>query len=493
MGVRAAPLLASLALLAVGCGGGGGGNALPAAADVVPASAPALISLNTDFSSEQWRRELALARRFPGAGELLRRASSEVGNVDFKRDVKPALGPEVDVVWLDFANGGNDVVALTQPKDEKRFAALIKKGSSTGDSQLLTEKIGGWSIAADSRAKLDQYRRAASSGKKLADEDAFKDAMGKLDEAAAVRAYVAGGPVQRALDDALESGGAPPNLTPAVGRLESLSASTSAEQEGARFEGGIAIDPALDPKPFAATLPGEFPRGALLCVSANSLDDMTRTVLRLVSKSLPNFETQLSQVEGVLGFQVKMDVLPLLAHEAGFAIYPARPLPTFVLEIKVGDTAKAKRIFARLSGAIALGLNIKSRTVPVGGVDVTELDFPRGTAPPVKTFFAAFERKFAFTTDVRTMRQLIEGADSPLEDDPAFKAAKADAGMPGETTGFAYANLQKGLPFAFELSEASGNVVPPMARTNTKPLRTALVYTHKDGKLLRLSGFATIK
>src|SRR6266536_2375294 len=288
MGVRAAPLLASLALLAVGCGGGGGGNALPAAADVVPASAPALISLNTDFSSEQWKRELALARRFPGAGELLRRASSEVGNVDFKRDVKPALGPEVDVVWLDFANGGNDVVALTQPKDEKRFAALIKKGSSTGDSQLLTEKIGGWSIAAGSRAKLDQYRRAASSGKKLADEDAFKDAMGKLDEAAAVRAYVAGGPVQRALDDALESGGAPPNLTPAVGRLESLSASTSAEQEGARFEGGIAI-------------------------------------------------------------------------------YPARPLPTFVLEIKVGDTAKAKRIFARLSGAIALGLNIKSRTVPVGG------------------------------------------------------------------------------------------------------------------------------
>lgn len=493
MGVRAAPLLAGLALLAAGCGGGGGGNALPAAAGVVPASAPVLISVNTDFSSEQWKRELALARRFPGAGELLRQASSQVGNVDFEKDVKPALGPEVDVVWLDFANGGNDVVGLTQPKDEKRFAALIAKGNSTGDSKLVTAKVGGWTIAAASRAKIEQFRRAASSGDRLADTDAFKDAMGKLDESSAVRAYVAGRAVQQALDDALESGGAPPNLTPAVGRLESLSASAGAEEEGVRFEGEIAIDPALDPEPYAATLPGEFPRGALLYVSANSLDDMTRTVLRLVSKSLPNFDAQLSQVEAVLGFQVRTDVLPLLAHEAAFAIYPAQPLPTFVVEIKVGDTAKAKRIFTQLSGAIALGANIESRTIRVGNVDVTELDFPRGTALPVKTFFAAFEGKFAFTTDEPAMRQLIEGADSPLEDDPAFKAAREDAGMPGETTGFAYGNLQAGLPFAFELAEAGGGVIPPEARANTKPLRTALVYTHKDGKLLRVSGFATIK
>ena len=51
MRVRAAVVLAGLALLAGGCGGGGGGNSLPAAADVVPASAAVLISVNTDFSS----------------------------------------------------------------------------------------------------------------------------------------------------------------------------------------------------------------------------------------------------------------------------------------------------------------------------------------------------------------------------------------------------------------------------------------------------------
>ena len=492
MRVRAAVVLAGLALLAGGCGGGGGGNSLPAAADVVPASAAVLISVNTDFSSAQWKRELALMRRFPGAPQLLRRASEQSGNLDFGRDVKPALGPEVDVVWLDFARGGNDVVALTQPKNKKRFAALIRKGNSTG-SPLLTTKVGDWTVAADSRAKLAQFRQASSSGKKLADDQAFKDAMAKLDQSSAVRAYVAGGRVQKALDDAFEGGGAPPHLTTEVGRLESLSASAKAEAKGLHFDGAIAIDPALAPEPFAATLPGELPGGALLYVSANSLDDMTRTVLRLVSRSLPNFDTQLSQVEAVLGFSVQRDVLPLLAHEAAFAVYPARPLPTFVVVIKVGDTAKAKRIFSRLSGVIALGLNINTKTLPVGGVDVTELDFPHAPAPPVKTFFAAFEGKFAFTTDEATMRQLIEGPHSTLEDDPAFAAAKKDAGMPGKTTGFAYANLHDGLPFAFRLAAAGGSVIPAEARTNTKPLRTALVYTHEDGKLLRVSGFATIK
>ena len=493
MRVRAAPVLAGVALLAAGCGGGGGGNALPAAADLVPASAPALISVNTDFSSAQWRRELALVRRFPGAGDLLRRASAESGNIDFEHDVKPALGAEVDVVWLDFANGGSDVVALTQPKDETRFRELIKKGNSTGGSRLVTTKVGDWTVAADTRAKLARFRRESSSGDKLSDDHAFGQAMGRLDSNSAVRAYVAGRPVQRALDRSFENGGAPPNLTHAVGRLESLSASLGAEAKGARFEGGAALDPPLAPEPFAATLPRLFPRGALLYVTANSLDDMTRTVLRLVSRSFPNFQTQLAQVEAVLGFSVRTDVLPLLAHEAAFAIYPARPLPTFVLVIKVGDTAKAQRIFSRLSGAVALGLNIQTKKIPVHGVDVSELDFPRTGARPVKTYFAAFAGKFAFTTDERTMRQLIEGPASALDGDPAFRSAKRDAGMPAKTTGFAYANLQKGLPFAFLLAIESGSAVPPEAVANTRPLRTALVYTHRDGDFLRVSGFATIK
>src|SRR5689334_22067991 len=115
--------MAGLALVAAGCGGGGGGggNALPNAANVVPASAPALISVKTDFSSQQFRNALLLLRKFPDALPALRRFGAENGNVDFARDVKPALGPELDVVWLDFKNGGSDVVRSEERRVGKEW------------------------------------------------------------------------------------------------------------------------------------------------------------------------------------------------------------------------------------------------------------------------------------------------------------------------------------------------------------------------------------
>ena len=84
MRVGAASLFAGVALAAAGCGGSGeGGGALPAAAKVVPASAPVLISIRTDFNSAQFKNALVLLRKFPGAFPALRRASVENGHFDF--------------------------------------------------------------------------------------------------------------------------------------------------------------------------------------------------------------------------------------------------------------------------------------------------------------------------------------------------------------------------------------------------------------------------
>jgi hypothetical protein len=62
----------------------------------------------------------ALASKFPDKAKAVRAIEHSMrrdGGVDSEHDVKPALGKEVDVVFLDFANGGNDFVALTQPND----------------------------------------------------------------------------------------------------------------------------------------------------------------------------------------------------------------------------------------------------------------------------------------------------------------------------------------------------------------------------------------
>jgi hypothetical protein len=488
MRARTAPLLAALALLAAGCGGGGG-NALPAAADVVPASMPVLISLNTDFSSEQWQRGLALVRRFPGADELLRRASVEAGSIDFEHDVKPALGPEVDVVWLDFANDGNDVVALTQPKDEQRFAELIRKGNSTGDSQLVTTKIGDWTIAADTRAKLERFRRAASSGEKLADDDAFKDAMGRLDETSAVRAYVAGAPVQKALDRALESSGAPPNLTRDLAAMESISVGALAEVDGARAEAALATQPAARPKTYSPSLAGSLPSGALLYVSTTNLADPVRTIDGLVARSIPTYETQKSQIETVLGMTLEGDIYPLVSGEQALALYPAKPIPKIVFVTKVPDDQRAQRLVDRLLSLVKLG-GLSVTTFSVGDTTVGDVTQP---GSGVHGLVAVADGKLIVTTARDTLATLIEGKGRKLSDDPLYQDARAKADVPEKVVAMVYGDLAHGLPFAFDLAEANGDTVPPEARENTRPLEETLLYATQDGNRFRVSGFLSIK
>ena len=58
-------------------------------------------------------------------------AELEQDDVDFEQDVKPALGPELDIVVLDLGQGADapdpEVVALLQPGDPAKLDALLEK------------------------------------------------------------------------------------------------------------------------------------------------------------------------------------------------------------------------------------------------------------------------------------------------------------------------------------------------------------------------------
>lgn len=491
MRVSAASLLLGIALAAAGCGngGGGGGNALPAAAKAVPVSAPGLISVKTDFNSPQFRNALALLRKFPDAPRVLRQISAESGDVDFEHDVKPALGPEVDLVWVDFKNDGNNVVGLNQPRDKAKFAALIKKANTDDPNPAVTAEVRGWTVVADSQAKIDAYRRA-SSGVKLADDGPFKDAMSRLDEKAAVRAYVAGAPVQRAMDRALARSGAPPNLTRDLARMESISAAGFVEPKGLRVEGALTTDPGAKPKTVAPTLAGSLPADALLYVSTADLAYPTRTILKLLARSKPKFETQLAQVQTVLGFSLEKDVYPLLSREEAFALYPGKPIPKIVFVAKAPDEGRARELLAHILQLIKISGSLDVFESSVGGVEVDEVTEP---SSGVHVFIAVTAGKLIVTTDGRMLPTLIEGKGATLAGDRLYRLARADAKVPNQVVALAYANLAFGLPFAFDLSEANGRVVPPEARANTEPLSHALLYALQDGKSFRLSGFLAIK
>ena len=65
--------------------------------------------------------------------------------------------------------------------------------------------------------------------------------------------------------------------------------------------------------------------------------------------------------------------------------------------------------------------------------------------------------------------------------------------MPGQTTGFLYADLQTGLPLVAGIAGSSGTKIPPSVTENTSALRSALFYSTVDGDLVRFTGFVGIR
>ena len=59
--IWAGVVLAAVAV-AAGCGGGSGGGSLPDGADIAPASSVGFVSVNTYFSSDQWKKVVSDAQ-----------------------------------------------------------------------------------------------------------------------------------------------------------------------------------------------------------------------------------------------------------------------------------------------------------------------------------------------------------------------------------------------------------------------------------------------
>jgi uncharacterized protein DUF3352 len=479
----------TVVLAASGCVGSRAGGSLPDGADIAPASSIAFISVNTDFSSDQWKHVADLAGRFPGTPQLIAQFKKQTGLE--LTDVGPALGPETDAVWLDARNNGDDVVALTKPDSKEKLDTLLEKSRSNGEAKAITVQVGDWVAISDSTALLDRFK-TASEGDKLSGDGDFKSAFEKLDADSSVRAWVRGDFVQTAMDGGLSGRGAPPRLTHDVGDLKALAGGVKAKSDGASVELDGLIDPTPDPATFSPSLPDDVPSGALLYVSTTHLDAPVRTILRLVSKSIPSFETQLSQVESVFGLSLDKDIYPLLQGEDAIAVYQRTgTIPRVLFVQKVDNEEKAASLLKRFGAIAQLGGSVHVETVQLAGVSVQKLTFPGTT--PVTIYDGTTKGKLFVTNAEGLAEQTIRGPNDTLGDDPLFKSARDAAEMPGKVAAFAFGDLQEGLPLVLRLSQQSGSTVPPEAFENVKPLHSAVVYLVKDGDALRISGFQTIK
>jgi hypothetical protein len=127
---RLLPFLALAALLA-GCGSASktssSGGSIPAGASVVRTGVVAFVSVDSDTGSSQWQQLDKLAQKFPGRDNLVAQLEQKLTahGVDYDTDVKPALGPELDVgVVSEGTNASTKAVALTKPDDPAKFKAL---------------------------------------------------------------------------------------------------------------------------------------------------------------------------------------------------------------------------------------------------------------------------------------------------------------------------------------------------------------------------------
>lgn len=456
----AAAAVAVMAAVAAGCGGGGSSAT---GAGLAPKDAPAFVSLKTD-------QALKLAARFPALSRL--------------EQYRDAVGPELDVVWLDLGNGGDDVVLLTKPRKLARLKTLLQP-NGTEYSRI----ENGWVVIANQRRLVDRYKRAVHGGK-LAGQGMFKAGFSKLDRGAAVRSWVRGSSLQSALDAALVRQGAAPRITHDAGELRSIAAAARVEAGGVSFDAYGLIDPKPHTSSYAPALQDTVPAGALLYVSSAGLDRPTRSILRMVADSKPNFERQLEQVQAVLNISLERDVYPMLKGESALAIYAGRPVPPVLFLQKVADETKADGLVRRFGAVAQLSGSARVESVQVAGTTAQKLTF-KGSRVSV---YAGVARGHLFVADTASLaREAVGGPARALAADPLFRQARHAAGVPAHVSGFAYGDLRSGIPFLLDLAHRGGSTISPAAVANTKPLQHAFAYLVPDGDGLRLSGFTGFK
>ena len=475
----AASLLVALA--AAGCGGGTGAGAGGDAAAVVPAGTAIYVSGDTDFEGEQWQAAADLVDRFPDGrralDELLAKLESEEG-IDFEQDVKPALGPEVAFALLNLPTEGDPaVVVLTQPADEQKLQALLEKG----EDPTVSEQVEGWTVISDQQGSIDLFKDMRDDGV-LADTDGFHDAMDGLD-ASLVSFYMSGEALNEAarsdpsFDESQVEG-----LVPG-GKFPSIGAVVRAEENGARIQGQALFADDVEGSAFAspsfdASLPDEIPSGVLAYVGVNDLEKPLSAFRDTLAQADPTFESQLGQLEGTIGVSLEEDLGPLFAGESAVYVRRGGLIPEVTLVTRVDDEQQAVATLDDLVEGIRPFVPVGDvRRVDIEGVEAREVPIEG----PVSIFYAAFDGKLVVSS-ARSGVADLQGAQEHFSDQESFQDAKEAAGMPDETTGFFYVDLEETISLILGYVGAAAADVPPEVQANTEPLKSLVAWGTADGR-----------
>lgn len=458
--MRLLPLLVGALLLVAGCGGGStisAGSNADEVAGIVPASVPLLVAVETDPESAQWQQADELLDKFPGRERLLDSLREKLGDegLDVEQDVVPALGDETYLAFLDFEDDGANVVGLTQPRDQAKFEALLRKA----DEPLQTREVDGWTLVAESAAALDRF---TAGGEKLADTAWFAEAQERVEEEALVTVFVNGPAIHDAVRASLPAGCEVPET---FGKLEYATAVLAAEDDGVRFRlaaAGQGVQELLQ----GESLLSRVPAGAFAYVGspgfATSLFDLGDLAGCDDAQGIPD-------VTNIFGVAVD-GVADLFSGGFALSAKSGVLIPEVTLLLAPEDEAKAVATLDKLAESLAGFGNLEVERRQVGAVEARVL-----ALGPVTVMWGAADGKVVVTTSPAGFDALTGGGDS-LEDDDDFRAALDAAGVGEGDEVFVYVDLQELIQLVEVLAGLSNESVPPDVQENLEPLETLLVW-----------------
>ncbi|HXV03260.1 MAG TPA: hypothetical protein VFP24_06785 [Gaiellaceae bacterium] len=469
MRVAVVVALASLTVALAGCGSADVGSGPPSSAGSLTAGALVYWQTVSDPGSAQWQRVDDLLGRFPDGdkwiAELKRKLADE--GVSWEQDVKPALGDVVDVAVYPSASGGSPaVVALTNSPDRDKLRALVDKlNAKDGGKQVVMRNVGDWAAISDKESSLDAALKG-TSGRSLADDDAFKSGMAKLPDDALTRIYA--DPAQLVE----QAGSMEPQAKQALSmfgldKLDFAGAWAKAKNEGAELafslsgEGAEKLLGATDE--YSSALLDKVPADAFAFYTLRG-DGLRQQLQQL--ESSPLLAMGLRQFEREYGIDAD-EVASLFEGETAIYLRKGSPIPEITILFDSDDPAQAKATVDRLVRVVEPHLEgVQLTTGVVGNVVV-----------------------------LSTARGAIRDLENPTEtlgDSPRFKDALEAGGAPDQYTGLLYVDLQDAIDVILGYAGASGEQVPAEVSRNLAPLKTLVAYGAKDGAVVRAHAFVQI-
>ena len=449
--------------------------------------------------SEQWQQARALVDKFPASQGLIDEALADLAGegLDFETDIRPALGSDVTIAVLDVSDAAPTVLILT-PADPAQLDALLAKSQSEDtDNAGVWRVVGDSYVVADDDATIDAALNGAEQAS-LASNDRFKGVMEALPGDSLARVWIS----PTVADEALAQAAAETETIAGLSAIESVVGLGAGTFEGA----GVALlttadgiqlvgiskttDAPLSDSGGKAEIVELAPAGVLAYASLRDLRTSIDEILKIALAEQPDADQQIAQAEAFLGVTIENDLLPLFENEHAVYVRPGVPLPEVTVVLSPDDPEAATKLVKKLAGLAGLsGLDLELDTIDIGDISVERLIF-NGTA----VYIGEIEGRLVLTTSEDGISDF--GGENSLKDDPRFAEASSAAGLPDETSAFAFLDIPRILEFVTLgglLGAIDADGADLDALRNLDPLGAMIIYTTVSADEQRFAGFLAIE